>query len=496
MKLKLKQVDDSYEIFKKCALKAYQENEINKAIGYIKAASKIAYNINNLYTDADLEMLLEKISQYFTKYDNNKIKNSKLVFFDSFGWDNRGLTQQYIRALISNDNEFMFIFENFEKAKSENIYNELKNYEKCKILKLDNNVDSYSSIIKLREHIESYDPDIALLHLNPWAAEALIAFNCFPSITKYQINLTDHAYWLGSSCINYSLEFRHYGCNVSHYKRGLKKEQLLLQPFYPICESSHFEGFPIENLSEKIKVFSGGSLYKIYGKDKLYFRIIKRLLDENPSMIIFYAGGGDSKPITQFLRNNNLTHRFILLGHRKDITEIFKNCDLYLGTYPITGGLMSQYAAVNSKPILTYTTKDIPCNDVEGIVCHNKTIAITKYDLEDFFIEARRLCNDEDYRISKGKSLKQCVIKVDNFNNSLMSNLDTVVKNIDFLEIDIDYSAFTDLYLEVENNYTHTIKKIIFSTLKYKLLLIKPLLFFKIICTLSYQKILNMFKVK
>lgn len=47
-----------------------------------------------------------------------------------------------------------------------------------------------------------------------------------------------------------------------------------------------------------------------------------------------------------------------LIGDRHDINEVFKHSDIFLNTYPIGGGLMTQYAAANSKPILSLGVKD------------------------------------------------------------------------------------------------------------------------------------------
>ena len=43
--------------------------------------------------------------------------------------------------------------------------------------------------------------------------------------------------------------------------------------------------------------------------------------------------------------------------YRKDISQLFRNCDIYYGTYPLSGGLMCQYAAAFGNPILAYARK-------------------------------------------------------------------------------------------------------------------------------------------
>ena len=49
-------------------------------------------------------------------------------------------------------------------------------------------------------------------------------------------------------------------------------------------------------------------------------------------------------------------------------TRGFQNCDLFLSTYPTSGGLMCQYAAKYGKPILAYRDKSDMENAVEEMV--------------------------------------------------------------------------------------------------------------------------------
>ena len=63
------------------------------------------------------------------------------------------------------------------------------------------------------------------------------------------------------------------------------------------------------------------------------------------------------------IKSNKFTSKIydFFIGRRKRmaaIDAVFENCDIYLGTYPICGGLMSQYAAMHAKPILAYFEKN------------------------------------------------------------------------------------------------------------------------------------------
>lgn len=177
------------------------------------------------------------------------------------------------------------------------------------------------------------------------------------------------------------------------------------------------------------------------------------------------------------------------MGFRGDINELFAHTDIYLGTFPLCGGLMSQYAAINSKPILAYTTPGSACNYVEGIVYHgNKQSALlTHTALDSFFAEAKKLIDNKEYREAVGRSIFDGVITPEQFNKELY-HLVTTHSNIRTIGTEtIDYNNHSQIYLEIENKYFHTLEKLLFYKIKiysirlFPCLAIKyiPLLYFK-----------------
>lgn len=98
-------------------------------------------------------------------------------------------------------------------------------------------------------------------------------------VTRYQINLTDHAFWLGARCIDKCIEFRDYGANVSAKYRGISKNIIAKLPFYPIVNKDiSFQGFPFQIVKGQKVVFSGGALYKTFGGQNKYYDIIDNIL--------------------------------------------------------------------------------------------------------------------------------------------------------------------------------------------------------------------------
>lgn len=468
----------------------YQQGSYENTLKKIEVLSKIAYSYNFFYTDRKLENILQNISNEILPTINQPtIQKGKFVFYDSFGMSNRGLVHQYICALISWDVEFLYICGSYGKHKSSVLIKEIEQYTKAEVFIVGKYLSRIEKISQINDKLLSYQPEKAFLYLTPWDTSAITAFCAHPHINRYQINLTDHAFWLGTSCMDYSIEFRDYGCTLSSQKRDILKEKLLMQPYYPIVLPTKYKGLPAEITSDKVVLFSGGAYYKVYGGDNLYFSILKRILDENPNAVIVFAGFGDEAPFRAFIEENKLEKRLFLLGFRGDINELFAHTDIYLGTFPLCGGLMSQYAAINSKPILAYTTPGSACNYVEGIVYHgNKQSALlTHTALDSFFAEAKKLIDNKEYREAVGRSIFDGVITPEQFNKELY-HLVTTHSNIRTIGTEtIDYNNHSQIYLEIENKYFHTLEKLLFYKIKiysirlFPCLAIKyiPLLYFK-----------------
>lgn len=218
-----------------------------------------------------------------------------VCFIDSFSRDQRGLTQQYLDALLSlKTKRIVFISE------TEHIGVQIKrtlDHNRANVFTVNHTepIPTASEIISI---VQAERPSYIIYHLTPDSIAPLVATCKLRFITRCQINLTDHAFWLGDNTIfDYSFEFRKRGVLVSNVFRGFNKEQLVLLPYYPWIDGAAFQGFPI-NSEGKIVLFSGGALYKTEDKDGTYFRILKEILERHHDVVFFYAGDGDKSHFT------------------------------------------------------------------------------------------------------------------------------------------------------------------------------------------------------
>lgn len=480
------QAEQDYELLKNQAISSFKKNKFETALSNIINASKLAYHINFKYSDFEFENLLNLMSIIIIK-KRQFVPNNRYVFYDCFALSNRNLTQQYIRAFMAWNIEFLLIIINGQADIDPRILAELQGYDKASVFFVPQKGISLIDQARLiAEKINDYAPSKAFLQMTPWDVVGCLVWNAFPNVERYQINLTDHAFWIGIQCVDYVLEFRNYGYNISFQYRGIAQSRLLIQPYYPIMDSPPFQGITRTGESSIVKLFSGGAPYKVYGAEGLFLNMVKRLLTENSNTIFYYAGGGNMIPMQNFIDANNLRNRWILLGNRKDIVEVMKAIDIYIGTYPWGGGLMSLIAAACEKPIVSFVDSFSKHNNVEGLFSMTKNLPQISYkDLEEFYSAVNVLIKNSVLRKEMGKTLRDAVLSPSEFNSNLKQLIMTKEnkENISFMQIDTD--NFCQLYINTENQFLHVYKRVLINkTFALK----KPIKFISAIFEYIYYK--------
>lgn len=470
---------DVISIYDKLKLKAfsfYRKGNYLQSLKHIISASKWAYRFNFIYVDEELERLLKDIANCTLSVVNVSRNTDRFVLLETHGMDNRGLTQQYIRAFMSMGVEFLYVSVQCMRSKCPDILKELEAYDRAKVLLFDSkDLDDIKKSGRILSEIENYQPSRVFLHLMPWDVVSLMVTHAIKGAIKYNINLTDHAFWLGASFIDYNLEFRAYGKTVSLEKRNLQEDQLLYSPYYPILpkDKVSFQGFP-EQAKDKLVLFTGGSFYKMFGKDDLFFLIMDALLDLSENLILLVGGGGDIRLMKNKLSQLKNKERVLLIGNRKDISEVFKSCDIYLDTYPIAGGLMEKYASFYGKPILAYSDRREQLIKEQECLLRSAGNGVCAYDdLDDFLRYADKLINDIVFRTNEGRKNMQLVPSVHKFNERFKLLLKHF-NDLEWKNISIDYEEIKNLYLNVENRYTNVAIKELLKVFRLNVFLCFP----------------------
>jgi len=427
------------------ALSYLSRKRYDKCMSIVENIASIEYNINNQYLIPELMKIIYSVNQMLFVPKSIIPRENYVIFFESIANDNKGLTQQYLHAISSIPNvKVLFVHESCMPEDSIKIRSQLESH-RIEIIEL-GNFTIIEKAKRLEDIITDFRPEKVFYHLKPNSIVPFLALNNISGVNNIQINLTDHAFWLGdSSFFDYIIEFRDYGAMVSLEKRGFIHSQIVKIPFYPWLEGLPFQGFSNDFKDKKI-LFSGGSLYKIEGDGNTFLDIVRDILTENKHVYFLYAGSGNPSYLLDYIQKNSLSDRFLFLGNRSDIVDVFENIDVYIDTYPFNGGLMCQLAAIKGKPILAYKSKD-----AEEVVCTKKNSFFVFNNKEELIVESIKLFSDKKYYLERSSYFSSLIANQKDFNENFKKfyygDLNTPINSLN-----VDYDGFCQQYINRINN--------------------------------------------
>jgi len=396
------------------------KDQFEKAIAAMNAYSDICYRWNQFYTDNNIENAICNISKkiLICKREAYFCKPKRVLFYDGFGFDTRGLALIYLKGLMELNYEIIYVTDIRRKDRQPEIIKLLIN---SKIHYISCNVSQLIHIKELNYTFELYKPELAFFYTRPDDIAGTIVFNSYENLVKrYLINLTDHAFWIGKSAFDFCIEFRNYGGGISVYDRNIDKEKLKILPYYPfINKKTKYQGLPF--LMDNCKIlFSGGMLYKTFSADHRYYRLLETILLEHKNVVVIYAGDGDSSELCNL--SKKFPQRVIHIYERKDLYAFMEHIDVYINTYPLAGGLMTQYAAAAGKVPLTLLANDE--GSFSGLLKDQEHLNIQFTNEEPLLAELNKLLYDLDYQLRRGKEMKKACYTEMEFVKGLKDILD------------------------------------------------------------------------
>jgi len=467
-----KQIRKDYDYFKKIAGDYYYNGEIDECIECIKTACTLAKTYYLDYTDDELEKQCLDIAELLCidSYCENMVDQSsdRVVYYDFFALDNVALTQQYLRALMSWGKEILFISpHHMETSKSNHIINEIESSDVVTYCPIPSGLTSVERIQFICKAVSEFNPKVAFVHTATDDVEGIIAWYGLKYSERFFVESIDHTFWIGAKGFDYYILFRDYGFNVANDYRNIPEEKLLIQMYYPIYDEGEYEGIP-EDDNNKVKLISGGRLIKTYSSDDGFFHIVRRILESNPNSIFYYVGGGyvgekgQTAHIRSLIAKYNLEKRYILLGFRHDIAPLLEHMDIYIGTWPMCGGLMTQMAARAELPIIQYS-KDGMGSSADDFLkkIEGRPQIVYNNDEDGFYNKVSILVNDIGLREKEGKALKKCVIDPIDFSSSLRKLVIEKKNTIVPTRYSVDIKQWRDNRIETENVCEHLYQPII-----------------------------------
>lgn len=432
-----------------------KRNNYSRVLYLIDRAAAWGYFYNFQYSDEEIEGFIQLLANHYREILNftPQVQTSdRVLLVTSRVSDNHELIRQYARALIicGKTAKIIALGDSSTKTKCSNLCREIENV--VEIEWIEDCEDYEKTAVSMAKAIYSYKPSKIFTHVIPWDVRSIIAVMATKNCTCFNINFNDHTFWIGKSMLDYLIEFRPYGATISVEKRGIPAEKLLYVPYYPIVtEDLPFQGFPFDR-NNKIVFFSGGDGYKMMDQSNTFFNNIDRILDENPDAVFFLASGR-----VDFLKGKvvNLKNhdRIYISGSRKDIYAVFVNCDIYYGTYPVVGALMSEYAALCCKPIVARANKNTGLEEINGILNHKYPDKVAFLTNDEMCKYAHKLCKDIDFRHAEGNRLKKNITSREEFEKSIFQIINDQLSDYAFLPLTMDYKGIEKFYLDFSVNY-------------------------------------------
>lgn len=433
--------------FKKKIRHSISKERYNDAMELISSCALLLYTTNQYYIDDALEDSIRTIADVFfpdviERVERRELKRDTVLYYDGFGLDSRGLARIYVEALVQNFNVHYVTY-----ADSVNTAPEI-----LKIVQENGGTVSFISrerpigIVKqLNEILRKSRAEKFMFYSYPDDAAAVMLLYAYEGVlTRYQINLTDHAFWLGAKAIDKCIEFRDYGACISSEFRGIPREKLVKLPFYPtINKGREFQGYPFHVKDGQKVVFSGGSLYKTLGDGNKYYQIVDDILDKHRDVIFWYAGSGDDSELRKCMAR--YPGRVYHTEERTDLFQVLQHSCFYLSTYPLCGGLMYQYAAAAGVVPLTLRRDE----DNDGFLLNQDSLNVDFDAMDALKQEIDHIVTDESYRLAQGRRMQNAVISKEAFNQQLRSILTSGKSAQDIQFRHIDTEDFRHNYLEI-----------------------------------------------
>lgn len=407
-------VSSDYKKLKRIAHQYSDRGDYDIALKSITLLAEIMYNINEIYYDDEIEDLIEKISSKIVSSEKKDFVNEKhIIFYDGFGLDNRGLALIYLQALIQLDYKITYVTVKHKEGKIPTIEKIMQSSRKSSIYYISTE-SKVTGIHEFEQIVLKSDASKWIIYTTPYDMVGIPLSIAYKGrVSRYFINLTDHAYWIGKKAIDYCIEYRDYGISISVLKRKIELQKIKKLPYYPIIlKENKFEGFPFDQKDKKI-IFSGGALYKTFGANNEYYCIVNEILNNHGDVIFLYAGSGDGTELNKLI--DKYPQRVYWVKERRDLYEVMKHSDLYLSTYPINGGLMTQYAV--SANILPMTL--VYDESAKGVLLDVESLKVEFDDSKEMLKEIDRLLTDELYMQSQKKKLEHQLVSADEFTTEL-----------------------------------------------------------------------------
>lgn len=430
--------------------KSFLEKDHLKAISYLRFLTNSYCNINYKMADDRLEEITQQISNDLL--GETIIESSKsdvVAFYDGYGYIDRVLSRIYMDAFVKLGYQVIRIVH----INAPDLQ-EIKEF--CVEKKVRLRIIPKSPILERMKHLQQIIKETAPRHLffqgGPWDVCGVGVFSTVKGdVTRYFIDAADHLFWLGKCAADYFIGFRGWSYNVEKQLRNIPPEKTMVLPYYPNKRTQYpYAGMPFD--TEKYEyVFSGGTPYKIEGSNT-YQEIVEYILMNYPQLKFVYAGTEPKRKATNSVLEyleKTYPGQFFHVDNRDDLDEVLWRAKLYLGTFPIAGGLMTQYAVKNKCIPLCLSQAKNSIMDAATMLLHPEKANFVFYEKEELLAELDRLLSDcTYYETVKNSDLSGQLISEEEFAEELQRAMTEHTTKFEYMkkEFPLELDEFLETY--------------------------------------------------
>lgn len=434
---------------KRITNRAILKGNNEKAMSAISIGCQILYEYNQCYTDDDFENGVISIAKRYQQQYKEKLvvyqhRPDTVLFYDGFGLDTRGVAKMYLNALKKNGYHIVYVTDRNSQGQMPDTDAILEDADaECHYISFGTSYTKWA--VSLLEIIFATFPKAMFFYTVPYDSAGAVAFATMDGrADKFLIDLTDHAFWLGTKCNDYFCGSREMSASNQVYERGIDRSKIIklgVNVMVDADEGDH-SGLPFDPEKEKY-LFSGGALYKTLGDERRdYYRIVDHVLGGHPDVFFLYAGEGDRSEMDKILRK--YPERAFLISERKDFYWLIRHCTLYLNTYPMFGGMMMKYAALAGKIPVTLKHE----NDADGLLLDQASRRIEYETYEELTSDVDRLLSEPEYLKEREMLLQGSVISEERFVRNVRSTIENHRTDYEHGNEHIDTSRFQKEFYE------------------------------------------------
>ncbi|MDH2416927.1 glycosyltransferase [Nocardioides sp. CER19] len=198
--------------------------------------------------------------------------------------------------------------------------------------------------------------DTVVLHTHPYDVVALAAAQLGPVrppiVTQ---NHVDHAYWLGLSVSDVVVNHRATGARLCVESRGVPQDRLRLLPLPVEPPAGPNDRGPVRTAMRlgpdtpvAVCVGTTAKLSPMFGVS--FAEVLDKVLAAVPELVVLVVGPGDAEPWPALAAR--YPGRLVPLGRVDELGRLFAAADVYLDSYPVSGGTAVLEAAASGLPVL------------------------------------------------------------------------------------------------------------------------------------------------